>query len=81
MARASSNVAVPVYLHKDSGPYTDYGLNESFNLTTGWQSFSTEFTATGFSGSVNNGRLRFWLAGVPNNTTLFFDNIVLEEAE
>jgi hypothetical protein len=52
-----------VFLDRQDAPYTNYGLNDFVvNLTTSWQTFSTEFTTRGFCGTVDNGRLRFWLA-------------------
>jgi uncharacterized delta-60 repeat protein len=52
-----------VSLHKHTAPYTSYGLEHaSVELTTEWQSFSFEFVSSGFTGSVNDARLRFWLA-------------------
>lgn len=32
------------------------------NLGTGWQRYTVDFTTSGFTGTVNNARLRFWLA-------------------
>lgn len=62
-AKASRGQDLGVYLHKHSRPYTDYGLDvDQVNLSTNWQLFTTEFTTRGFSGSVDDARLRFWLA-------------------
>ena len=33
------------------------------DLSRSWREFSVEFTATGFAGTVQDGRLRFWFAG------------------
>ena len=69
-----------VKLIKHVSPYTDYGLDQTFNLGTNWQEFSTEFTTTGFSGIVNDGRLMFYL--VPFATagdTYYIDKVLLEK--
>ncbi|MGA9115412.1 MAG: carbohydrate binding domain-containing protein, partial [Bacteroidota bacterium] len=51
-----------VSLQKHVSPYTNYGLNNVvFNLTDAWQVFQTQFTASGFAGSVGDGRIRFVL--------------------
>ena len=62
-------------------PYTGYGLSgRVFNLTTAWQAFTVEFTTTGFTGTVNDGRLMFWLAPYDAGADqYFFDDIVLEK--
>ena len=55
------DVAISVLKH--GSPYTNYGLNAyAFNLTTTWQSYMVEFTTSGFTGTVNDGRLMFWIA-------------------
>jgi regulation of enolase protein 1 (concanavalin A-like superfamily) len=51
-----------VYLHKHLTPYTNYGLSYTAALSSTWQTFTTEFITTGFSGTVTDGRLRFWFA-------------------
>jgi hypothetical protein len=53
---------IAVVLLKNVSPYTNYGLNQVFNLTTSWDDYSVEFTTTGFTGTANDGRLQFWLA-------------------
>jgi hypothetical protein len=48
---------------KHGSPFTNYGLNLAIaNLTTGWQSFTFDFTTTGFSTAVADARLMFWFA-------------------
>jgi uncharacterized delta-60 repeat protein len=63
--RAYSNTGhdLSVSMHKHTPPYTAYGLqNRLVDLTTEWQQFSIEFVASGFTGTVADGRLRFWFA-------------------
>ncbi|MDD5687129.1 MAG: carbohydrate binding domain-containing protein [Elusimicrobia bacterium] len=62
---AYSNTGRDMTLHvfKHGTPYTNYGLsNYLANLTTTWQTFSTEFVTTGFSSVVTDARLMFWYA-------------------
>ena len=70
-----------LYLQRHSSPYTSYGLNnETFNLTSSWQQFSTEFTTSGFSGTTTDSRLRFWFVGkAANGDVYWIDNVQLEE--
>ncbi len=52
-----------VVLQTHGSPYTSYGLSYSvFNITPSWSEYSVQFTTTGFSGTVSDGRLMFWLA-------------------
>jgi hypothetical protein len=80
-AKSSSGHDMIVYLHKHLTPYTNYGLNNYLApLTTCWQTFSTEFTTTGFAGTVNDARLRFWLAPfAAAGDTYNIDNVILEK--
>lgn len=52
---------VKVKLLKHISPFTPYGLDQTFNLGTNWQEYSVTFTTTGFTSTVNNGRLMFYL--------------------
>ncbi len=82
--KAYSNTGhdLSIVLHKHTSPYTNYGLlDHTFNLTTSWSVFSAQFTTSGFSGTVSDARLRFWLA--PFDATgdqYFFDDVVLTRA-
>ncbi|MDD5687225.1 MAG: carbohydrate binding domain-containing protein [Elusimicrobia bacterium] len=63
--KAYSNTGREMTLHvfKHGTPYTNYGLNNYLaNLTTSWQTYSTEFVTTGFSSVVTDARLMFWYA-------------------
>lgn len=62
VAKSSTGHDVKVALQKHSPNYNNYGLNKTINLTSNWKQFEVPFKTSGFSGSVNNGRLRFWLA-------------------
>ncbi len=68
-----------VTLSQHVSPYTSYGLSgRVFNLTTSWQSFSVTFTTSGFSSTIGDARLWFWLAPYDAAGDKFYlDNIVL----
>jgi hypothetical protein len=71
-----------VSLFKHGAPYTGYGLADYVcNLTTTWSICSVEFTTSGFSGTVNDARLMFWLAKFAvAGEEYFIDDVVLKEA-
>jgi hypothetical protein len=63
--RAYSNTGhdLSVSMHKHTPPYTPYGLEHRLvDLTAEWQQFSIEFVTAGFTGTLTDARLRFWLA-------------------
>ena len=78
-ARSNSGHDVSVSIHKHVAPYTNYGLSSfTVDLTSAWQTFSTEFTTSDFDSTINDARFRFWLS--PYDATgdeFFIDNIEL----
>ena len=48
-AKSSTGNDVTVVLLKHGSPYTNYGLEQKFNLTKDWQTFTTEFDTKRFS--------------------------------
>ncbi|VVB55280.1 Carbohydrate binding domain protein [uncultured archaeon] len=63
--KAYSNTGhdLSISLIKHGSPYTNYGLsNYVVNLGTTWKDYSIQFNTSGFSGTVNDARLMFWLA-------------------
>ena len=79
-AYSTSGHDLIVNLFKHNTPYTDYGLDFTADLGTDWQTFTTEFTTSGFTGTVNDGRLMFWLAPFAQaGDTYYFDDIRLEK--
>ena len=79
VAKSTTGHDMAIYLHKHLTPYTNYGLSLTANLGTGWQSFTTEFTTTGFTGSVTDGRLRFWIAPYEAAGDIYYiDDVRLE---
>jgi predicted outer membrane repeat protein len=69
-----------VYLHQHGKPYTAYGLDGwGFYLGTSWDTHMVEFNTEGFTGAVQDGRLRFWLAPYAEaGDHYYFDDVVLE---
>ncbi len=60
VARSSTGRDIKAFLQMHTSPYTSFGLNGvNLNLTPNWQTFTIEFTTTGFTSPTNNGRLRF----------------------
>lgn len=82
--KAFSNTGhdVQASIFKHASPFTPYGLPlTTFNLTNGWATYSVNFTASGFGGTVNDARLRFWLSPYDAFGDLyFFDDVKLEYA-
>ena len=80
-ARSSTSDAVVLYLHRNTWPYTNNGLNGvNCNLSQSWQIFSTEFTTTGFPSTTTDTRLRFWFIGQASNGEIYLiDDVTLEE--
>jgi hypothetical protein len=70
-----------VYLLKQVSPYTNYGLGGFVaGLTTGWQTFTKTFRTAGFTGTVSDGRLRFWFAPYDANGDVFYlDKVTLQK--
>jgi hypothetical protein len=81
MAYSNTGHVVSVSLQKHGSPYTNYGLsNTLYNLTNSWAGYSVQFNTSGFSGTVNDGRLMFWLAPYATaGDQYFFDDVVLEK--
>jgi len=58
---------------------TPYAPDFRPNLTTSWQTFSTEFISTGTA--MNDARLMFWFVGVDAKAgeEYYIDSIILEK--
>jgi hypothetical protein len=66
-----------VHMLKHTSPYTQYAAFSS-DLTTSWQTFTYDFTASGFSGTTTDTRFRFWPDPYDANGDQFFvDNVQL----
>jgi hypothetical protein len=72
---------VQLSVFKHASPFTPYGLtNQVFNLTTSWASYSVDFTASGFAGTVGDARLRFWVSPYDASGDVYqFDDVRLEQ--
>ena len=71
---------VSVILIKSVSPYTNYGLSRTFNLSSSWENFTTEFNTSGFAGTVNDGRFVFRFNGIASAGDIYYiDAIVLEK--
>ncbi|KPQ45106.1 MAG: Carbohydrate binding domain protein, partial [Candidatus Methanoperedens nitroreducens] len=79
--KAYSNTGhdLSISLLKHGSPYTKYGLsNYVVNLGTSWSQYSIQFTTTGFSTTVSDGRLMFWLAPYDAASDQYYlDDVVL----
>ncbi|HYN44983.1 MAG TPA: carbohydrate binding domain-containing protein, partial [Candidatus Limnocylindrales bacterium] len=82
--KAYSNTGhdLAISLLKDGSPYTKYGLsNYVINLGTAWKDYSIQFTTSGFSGTVTDARLMFWLAPYDaSQDQYYFDEVTLTSA-
>ena len=66
-------------LLKHTTPFANFGLKKTFNIRKAWNDYSVEFTTSGFSGTVNNGRLMFYLAPyAAAGDEYFLDDVLLE---
>lgn len=83
VAQSSNGDDLGVYVHNHVAPYQNYGLRLSqVNLGTEWQRYTVEFTTRGFDGTVNNARLRFWLAPFAQpGDTYMIDDVRLEKLD
>ncbi len=72
---------VSLTVMKQTSPYTTYGLSNRFvNLTNSWQTYTIEFTTSGFSGVVNDARVRFWFAPYATSGTVYYiDDVELKK--
>ncbi len=76
-AKAPSGKDLDVSLYKQSKASKSYGLkNKKVNLTSNWQKFTITFTASGFNGTANDGRLRFRMPK-GQNIEFSIDNVSL----
>lgn len=82
-AYSSTGRDLALFLHKHGAPYTNYGLGvDHINLSDSWQQYEVEFTTSGFTAAVNDGRLRFWLAPFAQaGDAYWIDDVRLEKVE
>lgn len=77
-ARSNTGHDIDAFIHQHVVPYAYYGYYLEANLSTSWQTFSKDFIAQGFSGTVNDARLRFWFVNDAQPGDIFWiDNVKL----
>ncbi len=75
------NMHLSLIRHSDG---YNFGLYEDYDLTTGWQTFSTDFVTSGFAGTTNDttnvARLMFRFSGFAlGNDYYYIDDVKLEK--
>ena len=72
-----------VHVLEHYSPYGSYGLSQwVIDLGSEWTQYEREFTAEGFSGSVDDARLQFWIGPYDGAGSVYdIDNVVLERAD
>ena len=71
---------IRVKLFKQVTPYPTYGLDYTANLGTNWAVFTTQFNTTGFTGTVTDGRLQFYLVPFAKAGDIYYiDEVRLEK--
>ena len=75
-AYASKGTNIQVRVIEQDDDYTTYGFPfQTVALTTGWQTFTIDFTAQNFAGTVNDGMVQFYFVKSSPSTTLYFDAV------
>ncbi len=74
-ARASTNRQISVSSQKGSPNWDNYGLYQPIAITTNWQQYSVNFTATE---STSDARLQFFVGATTG--TVWLDEVVLMQA-
>jgi len=78
-AKCNTGHDVNVSLFSNQTGVPNYGLSSyAFDLTSSWNTYSVEFTTSGFESPVSDARLMFWLAPYASaGDQYWFDDIVL----
>ena len=75
-AYASKATTIQARVIEQDDDYTTYGFPfKTFSLTTGWQTFTVDFTAQNFAGTVSDGMLQFYFVNSSPSTSLYFDAV------
>ncbi|HRW03583.1 MAG TPA: DUF4331 family protein [Caldilineaceae bacterium] len=82
-AYSATESDLAVVLHDDDAPYTKYGLRiNQVDLDSNQETYTVEFTTRNFTGTVNNARLRFWLAPfAKEGDEYWIDNVSLVKVD
>lgn len=79
-AYSSSGRNMKVEMLKHVTPYTNYGLSSTVDLTPVWKRYTYTFTPTGFTGTTNDARFRFWFVGMAAaGDKYYFDNVDISD--
>ncbi len=80
-AQSTAGRDLRVNLHEHDDDITSYGLrNLVVDLQSSWTVHTVDFTTSGFSSPVNDGRLRLWLANYAQAGDVYwFDDLCLTE--
>jgi hypothetical protein len=79
-AYSSTGHDFKINLFKDASPYTNYGLSYTPNLTTAWQTFTQDFTTSGFTGNVSDTRFQVYFPGLATAGDIYYlDDFKLEK--
>ncbi len=77
-ATASFNIQA-IALLKGATPYTSYATSQSAQITTGWQTYTVDYTANTTAGDA---MIDFYLGkNMPVGTMLYIDSLSLKEVE
>jgi hypothetical protein len=80
VGRCATGHTVQVSVLKHTSPYTNYGLEPTtFALGTSWQTYSTVFTTSGFSSTVGDARLMFWMSAAKAGDQIGFDEVTISK--
>ena len=77
---ASQNTTIRVRIIEQDDDYTVYGFPfVKHSLTTGWQTFTVDFTTANFTGTVTDAMVQFYFIGSTPSTTISLDDVILEQ--
>jgi hypothetical protein len=77
-AYASKTTTMQVRVIEQDEDYTVYGFPfQTINLTTGFQSFTVDFTAGNFAGTVTDAMVQFYFVNSSPSTSIYLDKVVL----
>ena len=77
-AYASAATTIQFRVIEQDDDYTTYGFGfVTRSLTTGWQTFTVDFTAQNFAGTVTDAMLQFYFVNSSPSRTIYFDDVVV----
>jgi hypothetical protein len=79
-AYSSTGHDAAINIFKNVSPYTNYGLSFTPDLTTSWQTFTKDFTTSGFSGNASDTRFSLTFNGPAQAGDIYYlDDLKLEK--